>query len=158
MSCCGVSGIDHGLAESWIGCLNSAMGFQPHVTWTEKSHARLYQLASEMAPELETKYPDLAPLYDRGWGVAVARTTQLAAVLMLEHPGLDAFWSCTGITKEQATEQVAAKSGAYWDAMMNGLAHAYNSEHAPGHSKNDGPIAAVLLVVGSVGTMIGFRR
>lgn len=159
MPCCGTSGVDRELAAAWIGCLSSAMGFGEHLVWTEKLHARIYQLAAEMRSTLEGRYPDLSPLYDRGWGVDAGRTAQLASVLVLEHPQIaEAFWSCAGITQEQAIEQMRSKSGSYWDVLMSALGAIYNAETTPLHSKNDGPLAGVLLIAGSVGAMLGFAR
>lgn len=161
MACCGTGTVNREVAAAWLRCFHSALGFgDTYGRWSEKSHARLYQLAAEMRDVFEQQYPDLAPLYDHGFGVDVVRTTQLASVMVLRHPAMrERFWACAGISEAEGAEQMATHAGPYWDTLMNALGVIYNAETKPaGHSKNDGVLAAACLVLGAFGTMFGFAR
>lgn len=155
---CGVgAAVDATKGGNWLRCFNAAMGFTTDLPfWTDKSHGRAFAKAEEVREELERSYPLLRGFADPGYGASVEKTAQLVSVLVAEVPSIrSSFWSCLGITQEEAYEQLRSRSGTYYDSLMSALAMIYNAEKSEKMRgmPSDGALAFAALAIGTTATL-----
>lgn len=159
---CGLSAVNQTAGAAWIVCLAKALGASDELAaagWSSKLHGRLYAAAEANRAAIEAAFPASAGFTDPGYGNNAKQTVGAVVAILVADPGIrDAFFGCMGISASAAVAQVTAKSGAYYDAMMSGLAMIFSAESPGVQYSGNGPAAAVLLVLGSLGTMVGFAR
>ena len=159
---CGLSAVNETKGAKWVKCLALALGATEELAaagWSAKLHGKLYAAAEANRAAIEAAFPAAAGFTDPGYGNNAKQTTGAAvAILVADAAVRSSFFDCVGIAAADAVAQVTAKSGDYYEAMMSGLAMIFAAESPGVQYAGNGPAAAILLVVGSFGTMVGFAR
>lgn len=159
---CGLSAVNETAGAGWIACLAKALGASDELAaagWSSKLHGKLYAAAEASRAAIEAAFPASAGFTDPGYGNNAKQTVGAAVAILVADAGIrDAFFGCVGISAADGAAQIAAKSGAYYEATMSGLAMIFAAESGGVEYAGNGPAAAILLVLGSLGTMVGFAR
>jgi hypothetical protein len=143
-----------GQAAIYIRCLRDALGVTPGTGWDAEAHTALYEVCSRNVDVLSERREDGAAIRAVPFGSEPARTGQYALMFANWQPADSSFWSCLGVTMDQAHKQQEIASGPYW-TMMGAAATYIGISESGGVSKIGGmPWWAWLLVAAGLGGAI----
>jgi hypothetical protein len=147
MSClCGTN------AGTFLSCLRRALGVAPAADWNRDAHVALYNALASIINVQDTR----RQTPDEIRAVAYAAEPEITGVYAGNYPtryltASNSFWTCIGVTRDDAVTQASRASGPYYDAMVSVMNHVRGTEEGTPDKPGGVPWWAWLLVGGAVG-------